>query len=165
MIIRPICENDAEAFVALCQRLDNQSEYMLLESGERSTTVDEQRKIIRTALSRGNQMIFVAEMDAALIGFLALMGGQFRRNRHCASVVVGVLQEFTGRGAATMLFKSAEQWARAHAIKRLELTVMVHNQPALRLYKKIGFQTEGTRSGSIHLNDLDIDEYYMAKIL
>ena len=43
MIIRNICEGDAEQFLNLCNKLDAETQFMMLEPGERSTTTEEQR--------------------------------------------------------------------------------------------------------------------------
>ena len=59
--IRPIRAEDAPAFLDLTLALDRETEFMMLEPGERTTTVDEQRRRIETLLAADNQMIFVAE--------------------------------------------------------------------------------------------------------
>ncbi len=43
MIIRKIHESDAEQFLNLCNKLDTETQFMMLEPGERSTTTEEQR--------------------------------------------------------------------------------------------------------------------------
>ncbi len=58
-----------------------------------------------------------------------------------------------------------EQWARQLHLHRLELGVMAHNTAAIALYKKQGFEIEGTRKHAYVINDHYVDEYYMAKIL
>ena len=39
-IIRTIQESDAENFLTLCRQLDEKNRFMLLEPGERNTTVE-----------------------------------------------------------------------------------------------------------------------------
>ena len=43
MIIRKIHESDAEQFLNLCNKLDTETQFMMLEPGERSTSTEEQR--------------------------------------------------------------------------------------------------------------------------
>ena len=64
-----------------------------------------------------------------------------------------------------MLFKELEQWASNHNIHRLELTVVARNEAGLALYKKIGFEIEGTKKHSLFIEDEFVDEFYMAKLL
>ncbi len=164
-IIREIQESDAENFLSLCKQLDEESRFMMLEPGERQTTVEEQRQRIRDILSAGNQVIFVAESDGSLVGYLAALGGRDARNRHEAHVVVGILESFTGKGIGTAFFEKLEAWAAEHHIHRLELTVMVHNVRGVGLYRKMGFAIEGIKKDSLLVDGDYVDEYYMGKIL
>ena len=138
---------------------------MMLEPGERSTPLEEQSRQIRGILLRDNQTILVAEVGGELVGYVAALGGDFRRNRHCAHIVAGVLQGFCGRGIGTRLFSEVEQWARRGSVHRLELTVMAHNDRAINLYRKMGYEIEGSRRDSLLVNGSYVDEYYMGKLL
>ncbi len=163
--VRFITGEDAEAFLQLCLQLDSESDFMLLEPGERRTTVEEQRLHIHDILSTENQAIFVAEHQGKLVGYLAALGGRYRRNRHVAQVIVAVLQPFWRQGIGTGLFTEMERWAWQHGLHRLELTVITHNEAALALYRKMGFQIEGTRRHALLIDGVYVDEYYMAKLL
>jgi RimJ/RimL family protein N-acetyltransferase len=134
MIIRSIRENDSENFLLLCNQLDQETQFMMFEPGERTTTVAEQRQRIQSMLSQDNQNIFVAELDNQLVGFLGASGGRFQRNRHSAYLVIGILQAFAGQGLGTQFFQLLEDWALQHNLHRLELTVMCHNKQAVHLY-------------------------------
>ena len=163
--VRQIREADAAAFLELCRRLDEETQLMMLEPGERQTSLAEQSRQIRHVLARSNQTILVAEVEGELVGYVAAYGGDFRRNRHCAHVVAGVRQAFGGRGVGTKLFSEFESWAGRGGIHRLELTVMAHNDRAIRLYRKAGYEIEGTKRDSLLVNGSYVDEYYMAKLL
>lgn len=165
MIIRTICEDDAEQFLSLCKQLDLETQFMLLEPGERKTTLEEQRAQIDILLGQENQTIFVAEQDNQLVGYLAASGGTFKRNRHSVYLVIGILQAFTGQGIGTQLFQRLEEWAKQQHIHRLELTVMTHNNAGIALYKKQGFVIEGTKRHSLLINGQYVEEFYMSKLL
>ncbi len=165
MIIRTILISDAEQFLNLCKKLDTETQFMMLEPGERTTTVEEQQAQIAHLLMLENQTIFVAEYNGQLVGYLAALGGEFQRNRHSVYIIIGILQAFTGQGIGTQLFRTLEEWAQLQRIHRLELTVMVHNEAGLALYKKQGFEIEGTKRDSLLVNGKYVDEYYMAKLL
>jgi RimJ/RimL family protein N-acetyltransferase len=128
-------------------------------------TVEEQYREIQKIIQTDNQIILVAEGDGQLIGYLRATGGTYNRNRHCAYVVIGIRQTFTGQGIGKQLFVELDKWALAHGIKRLELAVMVTNYAALVVYHRIGFEIEGLRRHSIIVDDKQVDEYYMAKLL
>lgn len=60
---------------------------------------------------------------------------------------------------------AVEDWASKRDISRLELSVMEHNDAAVQLFTKHGFQQEGTRSNAIKLKDTFKAEYSFSKIL
>jgi RimJ/RimL family protein N-acetyltransferase len=165
MNIRTIKESDSEQFLLLTKLLDEETQFMMLEPGERTMTIEEQTQGIKNVLSQDNQMIFVAEHENQLVGYLGAFGGNYRRNHHCAYIVIGIRQNFTGQGVGKGLFEMLEKWAIDHNLHRLELTVMSHNERAIRLYQEMGYQTEGIKRDSLWVNGKYVDEYYMAKIL
>lgn len=138
---------------------------MMLEPGERTTTVEEQCQRIQSVLASETQMVFVIEDEARLVGYLGVYGGSYKRNRHSAYIVTGILQEYAGRGLGRQLFEALEEWAMQHKLHRLELTVMCHNERAVHLYQKMGFEIEGVKRDSLQVEGRYVDEYYMAKIL
>ena len=90
--IREVCEEDAERFLALCHQLDWETQFMLLEPGERSITLEEQRERIKSILARDNQTILVAQdQQGQLTGYLSAIGGDYNRNRYTAYLVIGIL--------------------------------------------------------------------------
>jgi RimJ/RimL family protein N-acetyltransferase len=164
-IIKQISESDAAQFLRLQQQLDVETSFMLTEPGERTSTLDEQREIIRLVLAAENQTILVAERDGALVGFVGLRVGYFRRNRHCGHLVMGILQADTGQGLGKLLLAEIERWASAQGLRRLELSVMVDNHRAVRLYRGAGFTLEGTKRESLVVDGRAVDEHVMAKLL
>lgn len=164
-MIREVQESDAENFLSLCKHLDEESKFMMLEPGERKTTVAQQKTRIQNILSQDNQTIFLAEENGMLAGYLAALGESYERNKHTAYLVIGILERFTGRGLGTALFETLDAWAKEHHLHRLELTVMVHNQRGVALYQKMGFEIEGIKRDSLFVDGSYVDEYYMSKLI
>jgi RimJ/RimL family protein N-acetyltransferase len=163
--IRHITKADAETVLNLCTQLDQETTFMMLEPGEREPVFEEQKQRIAAVVSKPNQTFLLAEDDSVPVGFLAAHGGLYRRDYNTAYIVVGVLQAYAGQGIGTRLFREVEKWAREQELHRLELTVMTHNKRAIHLYKKMGFEIEGTKRDSVCVDGTYIDEYYMAKLL
>ena len=165
MHIRKIQPEDAEAFLVLNHRLDAETKTMLLEPGERNNDVDSLRKRIQHTILQSHEAIFVADVDGVLIGYASIMGGHLSRTAHKASIVMGVLPQHGGKGVGTQLFTEMLKWARQSNLHRLELTVMTHNVPAIALYRKFGFQIEGTNRASLKVDGSYVDEYVMSLLL
>lgn len=162
---RHIQVSDAARFLDLCLTLDHESDFMMYEPGERTTTVEDERARIQSIVKTSNQTIFVSEDGDTLVGYISLTGEPYRRIRHVAYIVAGVRASHSGQGVGSTLFTEAEAWARDAGITRLELTVMTHNAVAVGLYQRRGFQVEGTRRRAMRVDGAFVDEYYMAKLL
>lgn len=166
MIIREIKTSDAEKFSTLTPQVEAESEYMLWEAGERNVQIEQQLKMIEGIDQKDNSTILIAEKDNKdLVGFLMSAGGNAKRNKHSSYIVMGILKEYRGKGIGTKLFGELERWAFNHKINRLELTVVTRNEAALSLYKKMGFEIEGTKRHSLCIDGEFVDEYDMSKLL
>ncbi|MGW6189922.1 N-acetyltransferase family protein [Bacillus cereus] len=164
-MIREIRVEDATSFLQLNKQLDEETKFMLYELGERKTTVEQQEKMVQRFMGNEYATIFVAVEEERIVGFILVNGNNIQRKRHVAGIVIGILQEYSGRGIGTSLFKEVEKWARLHDVWRLELTVMAHNTRAQALYSKIGFAQEGVKKSALIIDGRGIDEYEMAKLL
>ncbi|KGP91270.1 GCN5 family acetyltransferase [Pontibacillus chungwhensis BH030062] len=165
MEIREIKGSDAEKFALLTEEIEASSQYMLWEAGERKVDFEQQSKKIEAIKESENSTIFVGEQANELVGFLFAIGGNATRNKHSVYIIIGILRDYRGHGIGTKLFKELEVWAKDHNIHRLELTVVTENKAGLSLYKKQGFEIEGTKRDSLFIDGEYVDEYYMSKIL
>ncbi|MEK4348843.1 GNAT family N-acetyltransferase [Paenibacillus sp. FSL P4-0184] len=162
---RKLIPNDAEALLRLQHQLDQESKFMLLEPDERQSSLNQVKEMLETFASADTSILIGAEVDNHLIGYISVRGGSVRRNRHSAYIVIGILRQYQGQGIGTGLFKELDAWAKNTEIVRLELTVMTHNELAMSLYIKNGFEIEGTKRKSHVIDGQWVDEYYMSKIL
>ncbi len=163
--IRPAMIDDADAFLVLRQHLDHETKFMMLEPGERQTTVEQERERLANVIKSDNQQTFLAEDDGQLIGWLWANGGEYRRNHNTVHIVVGIRAAYTNQGIGTRLFQACETWARERGLHRLELTVMTNNLLGIALYKKMGFQIEGTLLDALRVDGQYVDLHYMSKLL
>lgn len=163
MIIRQAKPADAKKYLSFLHTLDSQTSFMLFEPGERTTSEEEVRSRIENAME--NSLLLVAESEGEIVGFLSAGRGTVNRIKHSAYIVTGILEEYRGKGIGKKLFKELDSWAVEKGLVRLELTVMVNNEGAVVLYRKMGFKIEGLKEKSCLVDGVYVDEYYMAKIL
>ena len=106
----------------------------------------------------------VAVLDRQIVGNAGLNRLAGRRV-HVGQIGMGVHDDFTGRGIGSALLAAlidaADNWL---AIKRVELTVYVDNAPAIRLYEKFGFETEGRLRAFAFRNGDYVDAFTMARL-
>ncbi|WP_093044984.1 GNAT family N-acetyltransferase [Thalassobacillus cyri] len=165
MKIRHIDIADTENLRALMQQVEAESNFMLYESGERDISIERQKTMIESIQDQENAAIFLADLDGDLVGYLIAVGGKAKRTKHSVYLVIGILADFRSKKIGTKLFQALEVWAQEKDIHRLELTVVTGNEAGLGLYKKAGFEVEGTKRDSLLIDGEYVDEYYMAKLL
>jgi RimJ/RimL family protein N-acetyltransferase len=165
MNIKEVHSEDAERLRNLIIEVESSAEYMLMEPGERQSTIEQQRKMIARLQKQENAVILAAENDGSFVGYLMAIGGTVNRTRHSAYLVVGILKDFRGQGVGTALFQSVAEWAKKYGISRLELTAVTRNTAGIKLYQKSGFEIEGTKRNSLIINGQLHNEYYMSKLL
>lgn len=87
------------------------------------------------------------------------------RVRHAGWLGMGVRDDWQGRGIGTALMTAAVDLAdRWLGLSRLELDVYPDNEPAVKLYRKFGFEVEGTaRKASLREGRL-VDVLKMARL-
>ncbi len=153
---------DSKKFLDMLLKLDNETEYMLYEAGERPRDESRVKEIIRNSMEE--DLVLVVKDNKDIVGFISAQRGRLNRIRHSAYIVVGLRKAYRGKGIGTELFKKVDLWAKEEGITRLELTVMANNYIGKKLYKKMGFEVEGLKKKSMCINGEYVDEYCMAKL-
>ncbi|MDF2556740.1 MAG: hypothetical protein K0R71_568 [Bacillales bacterium] len=163
-IIRPVQPGDGEGINAL-RRMPGVFETIL---GIPSERIKRNEDFITNA--GPNDHVFVAVTtkengEQLIIGHIGLHVGANPRKRHSASFGLMVHKDYQGMGVGKALLKTiidiADNWLK---LVRVDLTVYVDNEKAIKLYKKFGFEKEGIiRKGSIR-NGEYVDEFLMSRI-
>jgi RimJ/RimL family protein N-acetyltransferase len=99
----------------------------------------------------------VAELDGEVIGHAILNPMHLQAINHVANIVTTVHPGHQGHGLGQKLTEHLIQWARSRTpLEKIELQVRSCNNPAISLFKKIGFQEEGRWLRRVKLSD---DQY------
>lgn len=107
-----------------------------------------------------------AELNGEVVGTAGLHAtGPAMRRRHVMMLGISVAREAQGKGVGTALMAAmcdyADNWVGA---LRLELNVYTDNLVALRLYRKFGFEIEGTHRGYALRDGAYVDSHAMARL-
>lgn len=163
MKIREATKLDAAGLLHLFSRLDSETDYMLFDPEERQITLPKQEAILESFSHDQRSVYLVAESDG-IEAFCVIVPGKQKRNRHVASLVIGVQRSSWSRKVGSGLMAHALEKAKKVGITRVELTVRVDNLSAIALYQKFGFVHEGERVGSLFVEGSLKNEYYMARV-
>jgi putative acetyltransferase len=106
----------------------------------------------------------VCESGVEFAGFAGLYILSDRQS-HIGWFFLGVREKHQRRGAAALLMNSLLGAADVLAgVQRLQLTVYADNEPAIRLYKKFGFEIEGRHRDFLRRDDGPVDAFSMARL-
>ncbi len=156
--VRAACPSDAEGIALIANLPGFRAGTLRLPF----QSVEETRQWLEKPAS--GSISLVAVLDGKIVGNAGLRRHDGRQI-HTGHIGMGVHDDFTGRGIGSTLFASlvdaADNWL---AIKRLELTVYVDNGPAIGLYEKFGFETEGRLRAFAFRNGEYADAFAMARI-
>lgn len=101
----------------------------------------------------GREWLLLAPGDG-VVGHIELRGGRISTEMHRATLGMGILRAYTGRGHGKRLLDAAIGWARAETeIAWIDLGVFVGNEPARKLYERYGFVPEFIRRDAFRLED------------
>jgi RimJ/RimL family protein N-acetyltransferase len=139
LLVRPAVPADADALVKLGRAVAAEDELWLTYERSRG----DERRNVRGVQRNPNVAVFVAETQDGVVGRLSIARDASPLSRHVAELGLMVAAESRRRGIGSALIEEAVKWARGAGIVKLELTVFPHNEPAIALYRKLGFREEG----------------------
>ena len=110
--------------------------------------------------------MFVSCVDGQVVGQAGLhSAARSPRRAHAMMIGMAVRSEWQGKGAGSALMGTivdlADNWLN---VFRLELTVYTDNERAIALYRKFGFETEGTHKAYALRDGRYVDSYAMARL-
>lgn len=144
--IRPMREADREAVTALLLQL------AAWEAGLSSTRASGRETALALLESDSAQTQgqggaqFVAERAGTCLGYLALRLGRTgpyvheELREHVLIENIVVSEQERGTGIGQMLLAQAERFARQRGCRALQLGALTGNDPALRAYRRAGFE-------------------------
>jgi len=109
-------------------------------------------------------LVACIESEIVAMGGLDLFPKSPRR-RHAGHIGLAVHDKWQSKGVGSALMRAlidvADNWLD---LSRLELSVFTDNEPAPKLYKKLGFVVEGTHKKFAFRDGKYVDAYTMARV-
>lgn len=157
--IRTADPSDAEAMLKcytapLAARNTLQIPYRSLESVREQLTK-----------SGAGDHLLVAEIEGEVVGVIGLHTSSRPRVNHKAEVGMMVRDDWKGKGVGAALMQAvielADKWLN---LTRIELSVFTDNESAIALYRKFGFEIEGTLRKYAFRDGEFVDAFAMGRI-
>lgn len=163
LTVRRATPRDAAAYAALMSHPQVYGNLMQLPMPDEALWL---ARLTESTAPGKPDLLLSAELDGEVVGSCGLhpAGPQLRR-RHVMYLGISVAPSAHRRGVGSALMAAmcdyADRWA---GVLRLELTVFVDNAPAIALYRKFGFEIEGTHRAYALRDGRYADVHAMARL-
>jgi putative acetyltransferase len=163
LTIRRAHPGDAEAFARMMSEPGVFAQLMQMPYADAAQW---RERLARGAEPGQPDLQLVAEAEARLVGSAGLHAvGPALRRRHAMMLGISVTRAWQGRGVGRALMQAlcdyADRWL---GLRRLELQVYADNAPAIALYRRFGFELEGTHRGYAMRDGVLVDSLSMARL-
>lgn len=164
--IRPVTKNDAAQLIEHTKMVLNESTFLLTSPEEFNTTVEDEEKWIEDH-SKPGSLIVLAESDGKIVGNLNFQTSKRKRLSHLGYFGISIQEAYCGQGIGSKLMEYLIEWAQKESgLEKVCLEVFSHNERAIHLYKKFGFQEEGRKVKFVKFSETHYeDEIIMYKFV
>jgi RimJ/RimL family protein N-acetyltransferase len=163
-VIRPAEPADAAGLVELARAVGSEPEGWLITTSNWRSPGDE-RRYLKSIRRYPHAAVFVAEGAGGIVGRLSVGRDPHPASYHVADLGLMVAKGHRRRGIGRALLDAAVDWARDRDIRKLELHVFPHNEAAIELYERFGFEREGFRKQHYRRPDGFVDAILMAYVV
>ena len=140
MIIREAVNSDREQLALLFTDLaDEQLDDIGIVFDTRPVLPEHAEAILGFLKAQGGFM-FIAEIKGSLCGFLLLSKPEIHKQKRFTGLTMAVAGDHREKGIGKALLSNTQERVMEKGLTEIRLTVRRHNQPAVHLYKKYGFE-------------------------
>jgi RimJ/RimL family protein N-acetyltransferase len=139
--ILPIAQEHIESYH---QCLDSVARERLYLAILQAPPLDSTRAFVLSNIA-GNVPQFVAVVDDEVIGWCDISPLRHVGFQHSGELGMGVHKRYRRLGIGQRLVARTIERAKEKGLERIELEVFASNVPAIKLYEKMGFVTEGIK--------------------
>lgn len=169
ILIRQASIADALELNQLALTTFSTAEHVLTTSNEfvAKSTVEAQEYRIAEYLAQEGWLILVVVQNGKLIGNLDFKNGGGERTQHTGEFGMSVHPDYQNKGVGKCLLISLLDWAKTNPlIEKVKLSVFTNNEPAIHLYKKLGFIKEGELHSEVKMETgMYVNLYEMYKMV
>lgn len=162
--IRQAKPSDARALNRYIRYIFGVSRHLITRPEEFGTGIFKQRWWIAGKAANPLETCLISVGNGQITGMLDSWTDSRARVSHVTTFAMSVHPEWQRHGIGEALLQEFITWVQKNKrLEKIELHVHADNAPALALYKKLGFQTEGTRRDAIRYSaGRTVDDVLMA---
>ena len=164
-LIREANIEDAENVIEYIKIVSDETDFLISDSSERKFTVRKEKEFLQNMQNSILEKMFLCEIENKIIGICSIEGVNKIRIKHRVDLAITVLKNYWGNKIGEKLIAYAIDYCKSNSIKKIELTVRIDNERAIKLYKKFGFEIEGEIKKFIYLGGNYYNCYFMGLLL
>ncbi|MBE6752828.1 MAG: GNAT family N-acetyltransferase [Ruminococcaceae bacterium] len=153
LLLRNPEADDAQMLIDYLIQTSKETRFLAREPEEADISIEAETGFINYQNESENCLMLLGLLDGEYVGNCTLMGRTSMRCEHRASIAIALYQRFTGMGIGTKMLETLCAIAKEQGYEQLELEVVAENQPAIALYKKMGFEIFGTLPHNMKYRD------------
>jgi RimJ/RimL family protein N-acetyltransferase len=138
--IRPILTSDAAGFHSTLSAVCRERRYLATVE---APPLEKVEGFVSDNVLAGHPQ-FVADHEGKIVGWCDAIPGE-HGGAHIGRLGMGVLKHHRGQGIGRRLLDATIERTWAIGMQKIELSVYSSNEPAIQLYKKLGFVEEGVK--------------------
>jgi RimJ/RimL family protein N-acetyltransferase len=164
--LRSPTTEDAHAALEFIRKLSHESWRNLNHAETHFDGVGEaaEAAVLDAYVRHPKDFMISAWQDDAVVGNIGCRASHATLNAHCGEIGMGVLLALHRKGLGEGLLRAAIDEADRAGVWNLSLRVRVHNDPAIRLYEKVGFERIGTMRSAAKIDAAFVDEYVYQRL-
>ena len=153
---------DAEAMIAYMLTVASETTFLSFGANEFDKTIEEEIGMIEHHRLEPNHLFLLVMLQDEIIGMLNVHASHKLRLKHVGVFGITVKKQYWGYGVGALLMKVMLSWAhQSKALRKINLKVTEHNERAIGLYQKFGFEVEGILKRDICINGQFFHTYSM----
>lgn len=164
-LIREANIEDAENVIEYIKVVSDETDFLISDSSERNFTVKKEKEFLQNIQNSILEKMFLCEIENKIVGICSIEGVNKIRIKHRVDLAITVLKNYWGNKIGEKLIDYAIEYCKSNSIKKIELTVRIDNERALKLYKKFGFEIEGEIKKFIYFGGNYYNCYFMGLLL
>lgn len=146
IVIREATNEDAMELIALVKDYIEDSNTIPYAKDEFNPSLEFELSWIKGLNEDKNSLSLLAIHNDTIIGNISVNGTIRKMMVHTAGIGLGISSEWRNKGLGNELLSAAIEWAKNHSqLEVLWLETYTINLTGIALYKKLGFEIDGTR--------------------
>ncbi|MDY6117567.1 MAG: GNAT family N-acetyltransferase [Anaerovoracaceae bacterium] len=139
-LIRNATAHDAEEVLALYNKVNNETNFLLKYPDEKGFSIEEEKSFLSQKEESAAEVQLCALVGDVIVGLASVSTiGAREKIRHRAELGVSIEKDYWSLGIGSALTAASIECAISAGYQQLELEVVLDNKNAIALYKKMGF--------------------------